>query len=123
MTCCYKSLNLKGHKTLYGNYNHVGVEGFPTLFTCFSFLWPHILTITPSIVGIYPLVAWEKDSQVTYTAEASTLTVGTCMDWLKNMKIIDDVQCSSDLAKSVPDTNGCYFVPAFSGLSVSMGLP
>ena len=89
------------------------------LFICKNF----VSTLFMYVAGIYPLAAWEKDSQVTYLAEASTLTVGTCMEWLKNMNIIDNVECSSDLANSVPDTNGCYFVPAFSGLSVSYQAP
>lgn len=64
-------------------------------------------------------MAWEFNSRITFLAEASTHTVGMCLDWLKSMHIIDNVECSSDLAKSVPDTSGCYFVPAFSGLAVS----
>ena len=92
--------------------------------SCFSFAKDFMSILSIFVfAGIYPLVAWEKDSQVTYSAEASTLTVGTCMEWLKNMNIIENVECSSDLANSVPDTNGCYFVPAFSGLSVSQHVP
>lgn len=64
-------------------------------------------------------MAWDLNNRITFIAEANTLAMGTCIDWLKNMGIITDVSASSDMAKSVDDTNGCYFVPAFAGLAVS----
>ncbi|XP_067943964.1 putative glycerol kinase 5 isoform X2 [Watersipora subatra] len=69
------------------------------------------------VTGIYPLVAWEIGQEVTFCAEGNTVTLGTCMDWLKSVGIIANVAASSDMAKSVSDTNNCYFVPAFSGLA------
>jgi len=76
------------------------------------------IILTLIFLGIYPLVAWDIKNSITFTAEASSITVGTCIDWLKSTGIIQDVSSTSDIAKSVPDTNGCYFVPAFAGLPV-----
>ena len=40
------------------------------------------------------------------------------MEWLKNgIRIIDSARETEQMALSVPDSNGVYFVPAFAGLA------
>ncbi len=42
---------------------------------------------------------------------------GATVQWLRDeLQMIDAVAESESLAKSVPDSGGCYLVPAFSGL-------
>ena len=55
--------------------------------------------------------------EVHYALEGSVFMAGALMQWLRDgLGILDDVADSSDIAASVPDTEGVYVVPAFTGL-------
>lgn len=44
------------------------------------------------------------------------------MNWLRdNMGVISNVSESAQLASSIGDNEGCYFVPAFAGLGALGG--
>lgn len=61
-------------------------------------------------------VAPETDG-VRYALEGSVFMAGALMQWLRDeLGILDDVADSSRIAASVPDTEGVYVVPAFTGL-------
>ena len=67
--------------------------------------------------GIVTTVAWGLNGEVRYALEGSIFTAGAVVQWLRDeVKLIDDAVDSEYLAKKVDDTNGCYFVPAFTGL-------
>ncbi|XP_065322744.1 glycerol kinase-like isoform X2 [Gordionus sp. m RMFG-2023] len=52
-----------------------------------------------------------------YALEGSVAIAGAAITWLvKSLNLMKDEHETESLAKSVPNTNGCYFVPAFSGL-------
>jgi len=52
-----------------------------------------------------------------YCLEGAIAITGALVQWLRdNLKMIDASPEVEDLAKSVDDNGGCYFVPAFSGL-------
>jgi glycerol kinase len=54
---------------------------------------------------------------VTYVLEGSIAVTGALVQWLRDrLKIIDTAAAVEELARSVPDNGGVYFVPAFSGL-------
>lgn len=56
-------------------------------------------------------------SESTYALEGSVFDAGTAMQWLRDeLKILDDVADSEKMASSVPDTNGVWMLPAFTGL-------
>ena len=62
-------------------------------------------------------VAWGLDSQVTYALEGSIFVAGAAIQWLRDeLKFIDSAADSEYMARKVPNTNGCYVVPAFAGL-------
>ena len=62
-------------------------------------------------------VAWGLDGQVTYALEGSIFVAGAAIQWLRDeLKFIDSAADSEYMARKVPDTNGCYVVPAFAGL-------
>lgn len=48
---------------------------------------------------------------------------GTTISWAQKIGLIDNPRESSVLAKSVPSTEGLYFVPAFSGLQAPLNDP
>jgi glycerol kinase len=52
-----------------------------------------------------------------YALEGSIAVTGSAVQWLRDqLKVIDDAAGSERLARTVEDSGGIYFVPAFSGL-------
>ena len=67
--------------------------------------------------GLVTTIAWGLDGKVTYALEGSIFVAGAAIQWLRDeMKLIDSASDSEIMAKKVKDTNGCYVVPAFTGL-------
>lgn len=67
--------------------------------------------------GLVTTVAWGLDDQVTYALEGSIFVAGAAIQWLRDeLKLIDSAKDSEKVALEVEDTNGCYVVPAFTGL-------
>ena len=67
--------------------------------------------------GLVTTIAWGVDDKVEYALEGSIFVAGAAVQWLRDeLGIIRDAAESEVLAKSVPDANGCYVVPAFVGL-------
>ena len=62
-------------------------------------------------------IAWKIGDKVNYALEGSIFVGGSVVQWLRDgLGIIRSSSEVEALAASVPDTNGVYFVPAFSGL-------
>jgi glycerol kinase len=62
-------------------------------------------------------VAWDLGDGMEYALEGSVFVGGAVIKWLRDQqKILDTAEHSEELALSVPDTGGVYFVPAFVGL-------
>ena len=67
--------------------------------------------------GLVTTIAWGIDGKVTYALEGSIFVAGAAIQWLRDeMRLIDSSEDSEYMAKKVSDTNGCYVVPAFTGL-------
>ena len=67
--------------------------------------------------GLVTTVAWGLDGHVNYALEGSIFVAGAAIQWLRDeMKLIESAQDSEYMAQKVRDTNGCYVVPAFTGL-------
>ena len=63
-------------------------------------------------------LAWNKDGETSYCMGASILTTGSAIQWLRDkVHIIDDASETEAMARSVEDSMGVYFVPAFTGLA------
>ena len=62
-------------------------------------------------------IAWGLNGKVTYALEGSIFVAGSVVQWLRdNLRCITSSAEVEELAASVPDTDGVYFVPAFTGL-------
>ena len=62
-------------------------------------------------------VAWGIGDDVEYALEGSAFNAGSVIKWLRDeIHLIDTANRCNELAESVPDANGIYFVPAFTGL-------
>lgn len=67
--------------------------------------------------GLVTTIAWGLDGKVTYALEGSVFVAGAAIQWLRDeMKLIEHAADTEYMAKKVKDTNGCYVVPAFTGL-------
>ena len=67
--------------------------------------------------GLVTTVAWNIGGQVDYALEGSIFVAGAAIQWLRDqLRFIESAQDSEYMARKVPDTNGCYVVPAFTGL-------
>ena len=67
--------------------------------------------------GLVTTIAWGLDGKVTYALEGSIFVAGAAIQWLRDeMHLIESAKDSERLAQMVEDTNGCYVVPAFTGL-------
>ena len=67
--------------------------------------------------GLVTTVAWGLDGHVNYALEGSIFVAGAAIQWLRDeVKLIESAQDSEYMAQKVRDTNGCYVVPAFTGL-------
>ncbi|MBE6803502.1 MAG: glycerol kinase GlpK [Clostridia bacterium] len=62
-------------------------------------------------------VAWGVGDEVTYAIEGSAFNAGSVIKWLRDdLQLIPSARRCDELAESVPNSNGVYFVPAFTGL-------
>jgi len=67
--------------------------------------------------GLLTTIAWGLEGKVNYAMEGSVFITGAAVQWLRDgLHLIKTAADSEELAKSVPDNGGVYFVPAFVGL-------
>jgi glycerol kinase len=68
--------------------------------------------------GVITTIAWQVAGQETqYALEGSIFIAGAAVQWLRDgLGLIKDASEIEQLAASVPDTGGVYFVPALVGL-------
>lgn len=67
--------------------------------------------------GLVTTIAWGLDGRVQYALEGSIFVAGAAVQWLRDeLRFIESASDSEYMAKKVPDTHGCYVVPAFTGL-------
>ncbi len=67
--------------------------------------------------GLVTTIAWGLGGKVTYALEGSIFVAGAAIQWLRDeLRFIESAGDSEYMAQKVKDTNGCYVVPAFTGL-------
>lgn len=67
--------------------------------------------------GLVTTIAWGLNGTVNYALEGSIFVAGAAIQWLRDeLHLIDSASDSEYMAGKVNDTNGCYVVPAFTGL-------
>ena len=70
-----------------------------------------------STKGLVTTIAWSIGRQITYALEGSIFVAGAAVQWLRDeLGILLKASDSEAMARQVEDTNGCYVVPAFTGL-------
>jgi glycerol kinase len=72
---------------------------------------------TESPEGLVTSIGFSYEQDVHYVFEGNIHCTGDTIKWLKdNLQLLEDSTQSEELAKSVNDNGGVYFVPAFAGL-------
>jgi glycerol kinase len=67
--------------------------------------------------GLLTTVAWGLGGRTDYALEAAVFVSGAAVQWLRDgLGIIESAPASEELARSIPDNEGVYFVPALTGL-------
>ncbi|KAK9310819.1 hypothetical protein QLX08_000104 [Tetragonisca angustula] len=69
-----------------------------------------------SVSGLYPVIGWRIGRELVYMIEGAWNDTGGLVEWAKKIGLIDEIAEVEDVANSVNDSDGVYFVPAFSGL-------
>ena len=67
--------------------------------------------------GLLCTVGLAAGGKVSYALEGSVFQAGSVVQWLRDeLGLIQSTEESAAVARSVPSTDGCYLVPAFTGL-------
>ncbi len=67
--------------------------------------------------GLVTTIAAGDSDEVSYALEGSVFVAGAAIQWLRDeMRMLKNSAQSQEYAQAVPDTNGVYVVPAFTGL-------
>ena len=70
-----------------------------------------------SKAGLVTSVGWSVNGRTTYALEGSVFNAGSTIQWLRDeLGLIGTAPDCDRLAESVPDAEGVYIVPAFTGL-------
>jgi glycerol kinase len=70
-------------------------------------------------------VAWRlAEGATTYAVEGSVFVTGAALQWLRDaLGLLDDAARSEEIARSVEDNGGVFFVPALAGLGSPHWVP
>ena len=67
--------------------------------------------------GMVTTICWSTSDRIDYALEGIIVTCGATINWLRDqLGLFADSHQTQEMALSVQDNNGVYFVPAFSGL-------
>ena len=83
-----------------------------------AFVLSHSGEVQPiSTRRLLTTIAWQLDGERRYALEGSLFVAGSAMQWLRDALglFASSADCEA-LARSVPDSGGVQFVPAFTGL-------
>ena len=68
--------------------------------------------------GLVTTAVWSMGKNITFALDGGVYIAGAAIQWLRDgLGIINEAAETEGLAKSVPDTGGLHFVPAFTGLA------
>ncbi|WP_167957788.1 glycerol kinase GlpK [Anaerosporobacter faecicola] len=67
--------------------------------------------------GLLTTIAASRPGELEYALEGSVFVAGAAIQWLRDeLGLVENAAMTEKLAMEVPDTNGAYVVPAFTGL-------
>lgn len=88
-----------------------------TLGTGSSILMNTGTSIPQSKNGMVTTICWSLPGRIDYALEGIIVSCGSTITWLRDqLKLFEKSSETEDMAFSVKDNGGVYFIPAFSGL-------
>jgi glycerol kinase len=67
--------------------------------------------------GLNSIIGWRRNGSTTYGLEGYAPVTGSAVQWLRDgAELLGSASDSDELARSVEDNHGVYFVPALTGL-------
>ena len=74
--------------------------------------------------GLVTTVGIADGTEVDYALEGSVFQGGSTIQWIRDgLGLVETAAETCDVARSVPDADGCYVVPAFTGLGAPWWRP
>ncbi|MEM3832557.1 MAG: FGGY family carbohydrate kinase [Thermoprotei archaeon] len=73
--------------------------------------------------GLIPMIAWKIKNSTSYLLEGYIAFSGELLIWLQEIGLLEEIEKIDAIAKLVNDSEGVYFVPAFTGLSAPYNDP
>lgn len=68
--------------------------------------------------GLITVSAWKINDKITYAYDGGVYIAGAAVQWVRdNMRFVSNSAETEQIALSMKDTGGVYFVPAFAGLA------
>ena len=81
-------------------------------------------TAVKSENGLLTTIAWKINKDIIYALEGSVFITGAAIQWLeKGINILPNKEELTNIMNEVSDTQGVYFVPAFTGLGAPIWDP
>jgi glycerol kinase len=78
----------------------------------------------PSTHRLLTTMAYRFNGKAYYASEGSIFIAGAAIQWLRDgLGLLKNAQESEQIARSVQDNNGVYFIPAFTGLGAPYWQP
>lgn len=87
-----------------------------TLGTGCSIMMNAGATLPANSEGIVNTICWSTPNRLDYALEGVIVSCGATIEWLRGLGIFNQASETATMATSIPDNNGVYIVPAFSGL-------
>ena len=69
-----------------------------------------------SVTGFYPVIGWKIGDDLTFLAEGMFPSIGSVVDWGKEIGLYPEASETESLATSVESSGGLCFVPCFDGI-------
>ncbi|WP_018626300.1 FGGY family carbohydrate kinase [Niabella aurantiaca] len=66
--------------------------------------------------GIIDTICWSTEKEICFAKEGIIVSCGSMVEWLKHLGLFANSAETDLMARSVPDNNGVFLVPAFSGM-------
>jgi glycerol kinase len=66
--------------------------------------------------GLSTTIAWSVDGRVQHALEGNITVTGSAVEWVSRIVGLGSAGDAGELARSIDDTDGVYFVPALAGL-------
>ncbi|MCI8327470.1 MAG: hypothetical protein HFI37_06810 [Lachnospiraceae bacterium] len=69
------------------------------------------------VPGTYTAITWQINGKKNYLVEGLSNTAGACLEWAKDQfKLFEKFEDMEEMATSVEDNGGVYFIPALAGI-------